>query len=70
MTYFRRKRHKNEPRWIRARYPGRCSCGKEVKLGDNAYYYPYGKTLKCRNCGRMAELEITDDDINRVLKIR
>ena len=66
----RRMNYSSEPRWIRARYAGRCSCGQRVQPGDNAYYYPEEKRLKCRACGREAELKITADDIRRALRLR
>ncbi len=66
---MRRNYYSKDPRWIRAKYPGRCRCGRTVKPGDRAFYYPISRKLVCRDCGRTAEMEITEDDLNAVLKV-
>jgi hypothetical protein len=54
--------YKNDPRWIRARYRGRCHCGKEIKPGDDAMYYPLGKKTARADCGNVTERELIDED--------
>ncbi len=66
----RRNYYSNDPRWIRAKYPGRCFCGAQIKPGDQALYYPIGRKIACQSCGYTTEAELADDDANRVLKIR
>ena len=49
------KRYAHDPRWITARYPATCQqCGKPIKQGDRAFYFPNGKALFCDgpNCGQ------------------
>jgi hypothetical protein len=60
----RRNYYKNDPRWITARYPGRCYGGTEIKPGDDAMYYPLTKDIACADCGRVTEIELIDDDNN------
>ena len=63
----RRQRSNGDPFWLTARYPGKCSCGFEIKPGQQIFWYPNDRTAICQNCGRTAELEITDDDLNRII---
>jgi hypothetical protein len=51
------KHYDNDPRWINARFPGRCKeCGRAIKRGDRAYYYPLTKSILCAEpCGAAAE---------------
>lgn len=67
---YRRNYYRFDPRWIQARYPGRCHCGREIRPGDRAFYYPKGKELQCEDCGRIGEAELIDDDMNQILHIR
>ena len=49
--------YRDDPRWIEARYPGRChQCGREITKGARAFYYPKGRTLFCEAdaCGGAA----------------
>ena len=69
-TMRRRTRYSNASRWIRAKYHGRCHCGKEINPGDRAMYYPTGKRIACTRCGRETEFRITEEDLNAILKIR
>jgi len=51
----RGRRAPGPPRWIAARYAGRCiECEAEVRHGDQALYYPRGSKLLCESCGRAA----------------
>jgi hypothetical protein len=69
-TMIRRNYHSRDPRWIRAKYPGRCHCGREIKPGHRALYFPIGKTLSCRDCGQVDAMRISEDDLNAALKLR
>lgn len=67
---YRRNYYQNDPRWITARYRGRCTCGQEIRPGDRAMYYPLARTTACQNCGLRTDAELADDDLNQVAKIR
>ena len=68
---MKRRRHSNRgTRWIRAKYPGRCHCGRRIRPGDRALYFPASKKLSCCECGRVDVMRISDDDLNAVLKVR
>ena len=58
------------PCWIRAKYPGRCHCGRPIKPGDRALYFPVSKRLSCRSCGLSDALRITADDLDAFLRRR
>ena len=48
------KSYRQDPRWIRIRYPAVCaSCKGDIHRGDNAYYYPTSRSLYCAGdtCG-------------------
>ena len=52
--------YRDDPRWIRARYPGRCQrCSGTIHAGARAFYYPKGKVLLCglEPCGGSASRE-------------
>ena len=67
----RRNHYKNEPRWIRAKYPGRCHCGRAIKPGDRALYFPVSKKLSCRGCGHDGQpCESRFDDLTAIFKVR
>jgi len=47
--------YKNDPRWITARYPGKCTakdCGAPIPKGASVYYYPSTKSIYCFDCGQ------------------
>ena len=61
---------RNDPRWLKARYKGQCKrCGKDIKPGDNIYYYPLGKVCYCDadKCGKACEADFRskacDEDV-------
>ncbi len=48
-------RYANDPRWIRARFPGTCArCAAPIPKGSEAYWYPLTRDLYCdkETCGR------------------
>jgi len=67
---IRRNSGSSGGRWIRARYPGRCHCGRQILPGDRALYFPIGKKLSCRACGRVDAMRISDDDLIAIIKAR
>lgn len=43
-----RKNYNQDPRWIVARFAGKCSrCGSPIGRGSRGFYYPKTKTLYC-----------------------
>ena len=66
----RRNDYSQGPRWIRAKYAGRCHCGRGIKPGDRALYFPIGKKLSCLNCGQVDAMRISEDDLNAALRGR
>lgn len=58
----RRNYYKDDPRWIKARYHGRCHCGKEIKRGDEVMYYPRTRSVACAECGIVTEYALIDED--------
>ena len=53
-------RYLNDPYWITAKFPGRCSsakCQATIPRDGRAFYYPRGKFLLCRSCGEAADRE-------------
>ena len=73
METINMKRRNNKTRssvWINARYSGRCHCGKTIKVGDRALYFPGSKKLSCRQCGRVDALRVCNDDLIAMLKAR
>lgn len=43
-----------DPRWIVAKYPGKCFCGSAIAKGERCFYYPNTRTLKCVKCSEQA----------------
>lgn len=60
---YRRNYYKDDPRWITARYPGKCYCGKDIKPGDSVMYYQRGKSVACDDCGLVTEGRLADEDL-------
>lgn len=55
--------YRGDPRWITVRYPANCyKCGRDIKKGDRAFYYPKGKNLYCDGaaCGQAADRDFQD----------
>ena len=47
----------HDPRWMNIRYPTTCeNCGRQIKKGDPAFYYPRTRALYCEadDCGGQA----------------
>lgn len=58
-------RNTNDPRWISARYAGRCRCGAPVIRGHTVAYYPVGKVVLGKACG-CADRAMADFEAARV----
>jgi hypothetical protein len=46
--------YKGDPRWLTARYPGKCGgkdCQQPINPGDQVFYYPQGKIVLAKPCG-------------------
>ena len=56
--------------WIRAKYPGRCHCGRPIRPGERALYFPASKKLSCWDCGRVDAMRISADDLQAIFKAR
>ena len=63
----RRKRSNGDPFWLTARYPGKCSCGFEIKPGQQIFWYPNDRRTICQKCGHTAELAVTRAYLNKIL---
>lgn len=51
------KRYALDPYWLTVRFAGTChTCGRPIKRGERAFYYPNGKHLFCEApaCGQAA----------------
>ena len=67
-------RYAGDPRWIEARYPGKCAgagCGAAIPKKARAYYFPKGRILYCTKCGEQKAAEFAaaaaDEDNNYCL---
>lgn len=48
-------RYSQDPRWIDARYAGKCSeCNAPIKRDERCFYYPNGKKLLSGECAEAA----------------
>ena len=56
------------PFWMTARYRGKCPCGFEIKPGQRIFWYPSDHRALCRKCGCKAELRVTTEDVNKILR--
>jgi hypothetical protein len=66
----RRAYDDHRSRWIRAKYAGRCHCGRRIRPGEKALWFPASKKLSCSNCGHVDALRISRDDLRAALKLR
>ena len=47
-----RNYYRDDPHWIRVKYQGSCKqCGERLARGDQAFYYPKGRSMYCETCG-------------------
>ena len=61
----------NGPRWIRAKYSSRCSCGRNIAPGHRIFYHPSGdpgKRVACEKCGRRYKTTFIQDAIKAICK--
>jgi predicted RNA-binding Zn-ribbon protein involved in translation (DUF1610 family) len=61
-------RYNNDPRWISAKYKCSCTtCKAEIKVNEQAFYFPLTKSVKCSKCGETAsrefEAQAFDEDV-------
>lgn len=52
------------PYLLKTKFPATCHCGAEIKVGDEALYYPgaaSSKRVECRDCAKPT-LEALDDE--------
>lgn len=43
--------YSKDPRWLDARFPGRCSsCGEQFQAGERIFYYPLVKKTYSGQC--------------------
>jgi hypothetical protein len=57
-----RNRYGGDPRWIVARFPGKCAtCGATIRKGDRCYYRPNGRHVYCEpgGCAAAQEADFT-----------
>lgn len=49
---------RGDPRWILARFPSFCAnkaCGRRIRKGDSAWWWPRSRRVECEGCGRIAD---------------
>ena len=43
--------YSKDPKWLTARYPGRCAgCGESIRRGSEIFYYPIGRKVFSGKC--------------------
>ena len=48
------KTYRNDPKWLRARFQGRChgkTCQNKIEKDARAWYYPSDRAIYCERCG-------------------
>lgn len=56
-----RYRRPATPYLIRVKYPATCACGTEIKVGDEALYFPASRKLECRQCATRTLEALADE---------
>lgn len=45
--------HRNDPKKMTSKFASKCKrCLKKIKKGDEIYYFPIGKSVYCKTCGK------------------
>lgn len=57
-------RQRGDPRWISAKYDGRCKCGREIEKGDRVNWFPAEKAVECSTCGAKTQAALDDERTN------
>ena len=63
-----RRQRNTTPYLLKAKYTGKCGdsrCGKLIRPGDEALYYPASRTLVCRDCATPTLEALADEEMNR-----
>jgi hypothetical protein len=66
----RRNYYSGGPRWIRAKYDGRCHCSRRIKPGDRALYSPVRRRMFCLDCGQTEALRVSEDVLSSLIRRR
>ncbi len=45
------KSYSKDPRWTVAQYDLKCTCGADVKQGEDIFFYPIKSRVKGSKCG-------------------
>jgi len=54
-----------KPRWIVAKYAGKCSCGGPLNKGDRVQWHPSIRRILCYRCGGQYERDLAADDFDQ-----
>lgn len=49
--FHQRRTYRQDPRWIRVRYPTTCVCGAALHRGGRAFFFPATNRLHGERCG-------------------
>jgi hypothetical protein len=58
-----KQRRNATPYLLTAKYAATCHCGKPVKAGDEAMYYPSSRTIECRDCATSTLSMLADEEL-------
>jgi hypothetical protein len=58
-----RRQRNTTPYLIKAKYPGKCACGKEIKPGDEVLYFPASRAVNCRDCATSTLEMLADEEM-------
>ncbi len=56
------------PFWIRAKYHGRCRCGRQIRPGDRVLYSPVRRCVFCLDCGQTEALRASEDVLSGLIR--
>ena len=58
---------RNDPYWMKARFASICACGRQIKKGEDIYYFPRQRVAECDGCGAKSAALMDDERSNDLL---